>query len=116
MAAETAAASHGGPARRVRRRGRVSERMNARRRICSSNVGRIHCGQRATPATLAGRNPQPPPRTVRAYTLTELDAIAAELSERYRPLPAFAAATGLRPVRRDAARAVSLNDARRVVS
>jgi integrase len=30
-------------------------------------------------------------------SLTELDALAAELSKRYRPLPAFAAATGLRP-------------------
>ena len=49
------------------------------------------------PAKLAGRNPQPPPRPVRAYTDAELEAIAAELSPTYRPLPAFAAATGLRP-------------------
>jgi integrase len=34
---------------------------------------------------------------VRAYTLDELDAIAAELSTIYQPLPALAAATGLRP-------------------
>jgi hypothetical protein len=27
------------------------------------------------PAKLAGRNPQPSPRPVRAYTLAELDAI-----------------------------------------
>jgi integrase len=51
----------------------------------------------ANPAVLAGRNPPPPPGPVRPYTLAELDAIAAELSPRYRPLPAFAAATGLRP-------------------
>ena len=51
----------------------------------------------ANPAKLAGRNPQPPPRAVRVFTLAELDAIAAELSAAYRPLPAFAAATGLRP-------------------
>jgi integrase len=49
------------------------------------------------PAVDAGENPEPEPRPVRAYTLAELDAIAAELSAPYAPLPAFAAATGLRP-------------------
>src|SRR5215216_634866 len=49
------------------------------------------------PAKLAGRNPQPPPRPIRIYTTEEIDAIAAELQLAYRPLPAFAAATGLRP-------------------
>jgi integrase len=49
------------------------------------------------PAKLAGPNRQPPPRPVRASTRTELEAIAAELHPRYRPLPAFGAATGLRP-------------------
>ena len=49
------------------------------------------------PAKLAGRNPEPPPRSIRAYTLAELQALAAELSAAYQPLPAFAAATGLRP-------------------
>lgn len=49
------------------------------------------------PAALAGRNPQPPPRPIRVYELAELDAIAAEMSAAYRSLPAFAAATGLRP-------------------
>jgi integrase len=49
------------------------------------------------PAKAAGRNPQPPPRAVRPYTLAELEAIAAELSPEYEPLPDFAAATGLRP-------------------
>lgn len=49
------------------------------------------------PAVLAGRNRQPSPRPVRAFTRGEIDALAAELSARYRPLPAFAAATGLRP-------------------
>lgn len=49
------------------------------------------------PAKLAGRNRQPAPRTVRVFTFGELDAIAAELSAMYAPLPAFAAATGLRP-------------------
>jgi integrase len=49
------------------------------------------------PAKLAGRNRQPPPRVVRAFTRAEPDAIALELSAPYRPLPTFAAATGLRP-------------------
>jgi integrase len=74
------------------------------------------------PAKLAGRNPQPPPRPVRAYTYAELEAIAAELSPRYRPLPAFAAATGLRPEewqaleRRDVERATGVLTVRRTVS
>jgi integrase len=49
------------------------------------------------PAKLAGRNRQPAPRSVRVYTPAEVEAIAVELSPRYRPLPEFAAATGLRP-------------------
>jgi integrase len=52
---------------------------------------------RTNPAKLAGRNPKPPVRTVRAYTRGEVDAIALELSPMYEPLPAFASATGLRP-------------------
>lgn len=49
------------------------------------------------PAKLAGRNRQPAPRIVRAFTRDEVDAIATELSPMYAPLPLFAAATGLRP-------------------
>jgi integrase len=49
------------------------------------------------PAKLAGRNPQPSPRTVRVYSRAELDALARELSPMYAPIPMFAAATGLRP-------------------
>lgn len=49
------------------------------------------------PAKQAGRNPQPPPRPIRAYTNDELDAVAAELPPMYRALPTFAAASGLRP-------------------
>jgi integrase len=74
------------------------------------------------PARLAGRNPPPPPRTVRAYTTGELDAIAIELSPMYRPLPAFAAATGLRPEewaaleRRDVDRQAGVINVRRTIS
>lgn len=74
------------------------------------------------PARLAGPNPQPAPRAVRAFTLAEVDAIAAELSPAYRPLPAFAAATGLRPEewaaleRRDVDRPAGVLTVRRTVS
>jgi integrase len=49
------------------------------------------------PAVAAGENPQPAPRTIRAYTLAELDALEAELGPAYGPVVPFAAATGLRP-------------------
>lgn len=49
------------------------------------------------PAILAGRNRQPAPRTVRAFTREEVDALGLELPVIYASLPAFAAATGLRP-------------------
>lgn len=76
----------------------------------------------SNPAKLAGRNPKPPVRTVRAYTRNEVDAIALELSAIYRPLPAFAAATGLRPEewqaleRRDIDRGAGVVHVRRTVS
>ena len=74
------------------------------------------------PAKLAGRNPEPSPRTVRTYTFAELDAISVELSARYEPLPDFAAATGLRPEewaaleRRDVDREAGIVNVRRTVS
>jgi integrase len=49
------------------------------------------------PAVLAGRNPQPALRRVRAFTRAELEAIGAEMAPAFAALPAFAAATGLRP-------------------
>jgi integrase len=67
----------------------------ALRQVLDAAVRWGHMG--VNPAKLAGANPKPPPRPVRAYTRAELDAIAAELHPRWRPLPAFAAATGLRP-------------------
>jgi integrase len=76
----------------------------------------------SNPAVLAGRNRQPAPRPIRAYTREELDAIAAELSAMYAPLPAFAAATGLRPEewqaleRRDVDRRARFLHVRRTVS
>jgi integrase len=49
------------------------------------------------PAVLAGRNPQPAPRPVRAFSRGEVDAIGLELPAAFRTLPAFASSTGLRP-------------------
>jgi integrase len=49
------------------------------------------------PCVEAGGRRRPAPRAVRAFSREEIAAIAAELSPRYAPLPAFAAATGLRP-------------------
>jgi integrase len=77
---------------------------------------------RQNPAKLAGANPQPPPRSVRPFTRAEVEAIAAELRPAYRPLPIFAAATGLRPEewqaleRRDIDRAGGVLTVRRTVS
>lgn len=74
------------------------------------------------PAKLAGRNRKPPPRAVRAFTRDEIDAVAAELSAIYAGLPAFAAATGLRPEewqaleRRDVDRHAGIVTVRRTVS
>jgi integrase len=51
----------------------------------------------SNPAVDAGANPDVDPAPVRVYTVAELDAITAELSAAYRTLPAFGAATGLRP-------------------
>src|SRR5918999_2208747 len=94
--------------------------MQALRQTLEAAVRWGHMG--GNPAKLAGRNPQPPPRPVRAYTLAELDALAAELSVRYRPRPAFAAATGLRPEewgaaeRRDVDRRERILNVRRTIS
>ena len=74
------------------------------------------------PAVLAGPNRQPPPRPVRAYSRDEVEAIGAELSPMYAPLPVFAAATGLRPEewqaleRRDIDRDAGIVNVRRTVS
>jgi integrase len=77
---------------------------------------------RINPAKQAGRNPQPAPRRIRAFTMTEVEAIAAELSPMYATLPVFAAATGLRPEewqaieRREVDRPARLLNVRRTVS
>jgi integrase len=69
-------------------------RAAALRQLLDAGVRWAYIG---TNPAKADRNPKPPPRAIRAFTNEELEAIAAELSPRYRPLPAFAAGTGLRP-------------------
>ena len=49
------------------------------------------------PAKLAGRNPQPPPRPSAPTPTPSSTRSPPSSRPRYRPLPAFAAATGLRP-------------------
>ncbi|MBV9805242.1 MAG: tyrosine-type recombinase/integrase [Solirubrobacterales bacterium] len=74
------------------------------------------------PAVLAGRNRRPAPRTIRAFSMGELEAISVELSPQYRSVPLFAAATGLRPEewqaleRRDIDRAAGVLGVRRTIS
>ena len=42
-------------------------------------------------------NPEPKRAEVPTFSLDELDLVAAELSPTFRPVPVFAALTGLRP-------------------
>jgi hypothetical protein len=51
----------------------------------------------SNPATAAGSNPMPAPRTVHAFSNAEIDAICAELGPREDAIVRFAAATGLPP-------------------
>jgi integrase len=94
--------------------------MQALRQTLEAGVRWGYLG--ANPAKLAGPNPQPAPRRVRVFTFAELDAIGDELSTGYRPLPAFVAATGLRPEewaaleRRDVDRRQGLVNVMRTVS
>lgn len=95
-------------------------RMAALRQTLSAAVRWGYMGK--NPAVLAGKNRQPKQRDVRVYSMAELDAIAAELSPQYQPLPMFAAATGLRPEewraleRRDIDRRDGVLNVRRTVS
>jgi integrase len=69
----------------------------------------------SNPAVLAGPNPEAAPRPVRVFTALELDAITAELPAVWQAIPAFAAATGLRPGEWAALERRHLDAARRLV-
>jgi integrase len=72
------------------------------------------------PASLVP-NPEPKRSEVPTFELDELEAVAAELSAEFRPLPVFAALTGLRPCewaaleRRDVDRQAGVVTVRRTV-
>ncbi len=51
----------------------------------------------ANPAKLSGKNPAPPPRSVRVFMPSELEALCEEFDTRGAAAITFAAATGLRP-------------------
>lgn len=69
--------------------------MSAFRQTCEAGVRYGYL--KRNPAKLAGSNPMPSPRGVRAFTAKELSAIAKELDDRGAAAIRFAAATGLRP-------------------
>ena len=88
--------------------------MSALRQTCEAGV---RYGYMTTnPAKLAGPNPQPKPRAVRAFTKKELDAIARELDSRGAAAMRFAAATGLRPAEWARVERRDVNRKRRVLT
>jgi integrase len=69
--------------------------MSAFRQTCAAGV---RYGYMATnPAKLAGKNPAPPPRSVRLFSADELKPLCGELERRGAAAISFAGATGLRP-------------------
>lgn len=69
--------------------------MSAFRQTCAAG---IRYGYMTTnPAKLSGKNPAPPPRSVRVFSAAELKALCGELDPRGGAAVTFAAATGLRP-------------------
>ena len=79
--------------------------MAAFRQTCAAGVRYGYLTQ--NPAKLSGKNPAPPPRSVRVFSRDELKALCGEFDLRGAAAITFAAATGLRPsewahvVRRD---------------
>jgi integrase len=69
--------------------------MSAFRQTCAAGIRYGYMTQ--NPAKAAGRNPAPPPRSVRVFTPAELTALCAELDTRGAAAIRFAADTGLRP-------------------
>jgi integrase len=67
------------------------------------------------PVALAGENPAPPARPVRAFTREELEGLEAELPPAYAPLVPLAAATGLRPAEWAALERADVDRARRLL-
>lgn len=89
-------------------------RMSAFRQLLGEAVRWGH--MESNPAEKTGRNRQPPPRSVRVFSGAELQLISRELSPRHRSLPAFVAATGLRPEEWQALRHSDIDWKRRILS
>ena len=69
--------------------------MSAFRQTCAAGIRYGYMTR--NPAKLSGKNPAPPPRSVRVFTPSELEALCAEFDTRGAAAITFAAATGLRP-------------------
>ena len=69
--------------------------MAAFRQTCAAGIRYGY--MTANPAKSAGKNPAPPPRSVRVFSPAELKTLCAEFDRRGGAAISFAAATGLRP-------------------
>ncbi len=69
--------------------------MSAFRQTCEAGIRYGYMTR--NPPKLAGKNPQPTPRGIRAFSEEELERLCGELDRRGAAAVRFAAATGLRP-------------------
>ena len=69
--------------------------MSAFRQTCAAGIRYGYMTQ--NPARASGKNPAPPPRSVRVFTSADLTALCGEFDDRGTAAITFAAATGLRP-------------------
>jgi integrase len=88
--------------------------MRALRQTLAAGVRYGYLG--SNPAVAAGDNPAPQPRPVRAYALSELGALDAELGPDYAPFVPLVAATGLRPLEAARLERRDVDRARRLLS
>ena len=87
--------------------------VSALRQTCEAGVRYGYLAR--NPAKLAGKNPQPPPRAIRVYTVDEIKRLTAELGQKQAASVRFAAATGLRPAEWASLERRDIDKARRVL-